>query len=53
MWASGHFCCGTGNVTDEVDAECIANRADNRDDDFKERFKSLYFLKPAWRGYHL
>jgi putative transposase len=35
MWARGYFCCSTGNVTDEMIAEYIANQADNRDDDFK------------------
>ena len=35
MWARGYFCCSTGNVTDEIVAEYIANQADNRDDDFK------------------
>ena len=34
-WARGYFCCSTGNVTDEVVAEYIANQTDNRDDDFK------------------
>ena len=29
------FCCSTGNVTDEIVAEYIANQTDNRDDDFK------------------
>ena len=35
MWARGYFCCSTGNVTDEIIAEYIANQVDNRDDDFK------------------
>ena len=35
MWARGYFCCSTGNVTDEIVAEYIANQTDNRDDDFK------------------
>ncbi len=35
MWARRHFCCSTGNVTDEIIAEYIANQVDNRDDDFK------------------
>ena len=35
MWARGYFCCSTGNVTDEVVAEYIANQQDDRDDDFK------------------
>ena len=45
MWASRHFYCSTGNVTDVVDAECIANQADNRDADFKERFNSPLLLE--------
>lgn len=36
MWARGYFCCSTGNVTDEIIAEYIANQQDDRDDDFKE-----------------
>ena len=35
MWARGYFCCSTGNVTDDVVAEYIANQTENRDDDFK------------------
>ena len=35
MWARGYFCCSTGNVTDEIIAQYIANQTDNRDDDFK------------------
>jgi putative transposase len=35
MWARGYFCCSTGNVTDEIIAEYIANQNDDRDDDFK------------------
>jgi putative transposase len=35
MWARGYFCCSTGNVTDEIIAEYIANQQDDRDDDFK------------------
>ena len=35
MWARGYFCCSTGNVTDEMIAQYIANQNDNRDDDFK------------------
>ena len=35
MWARGYFCCSTGNVTDEIIAQYIANQNDNRDDDFK------------------
>jgi REP-associated tyrosine transposase len=35
MWARGYFCCSTGNVTDEIIAQYIANQQDERDDDFK------------------
>ena len=35
MWARGYFCCSTGNVTDEIIAEYIANQQDDRNDDFK------------------
>ena len=35
MWARGYFCCSTGNVTDTMIAEYIANQTENRDDDFK------------------
>ena len=35
MWARGYFCCSTGNITDEMIAEYIANQNENRDDDFK------------------
>jgi putative transposase len=35
MWARGYFCCSTGNVTDEIIAQYIANQQDDRDDDFK------------------
>ena len=35
MWARGYFCCSTGNVTDEIVAEYIANQTNDRDDDFK------------------
>ena len=35
MWARGYFCCSTGNVTDDVVAEYIANQTENRDDEFK------------------
>jgi len=35
MWARGYFCCSSGNVTDEVIAEYIANQTHDRDDDFK------------------
>jgi len=35
IWACGYFCCSSGNVTDEVIAEYIANQSHDRDDDFK------------------
>jgi len=35
MWARGYFCCSSGNVTDEVIADYIANQSHDRDDDFK------------------
>ena len=35
MWARGYFCCSTGNVTDEIVSEYIANQTENLDDDFK------------------
>lgn len=35
VWARGYFCCSSGNVTDEVIAEYIANQSHDRDDDFK------------------
>ena len=35
MWARGYFSCSSGNVTDEVIAEYIANQSHDRDDDFK------------------
>ena len=35
IWARGYFCCSTGNVTDEVVAEDIANQSRDQDEDFK------------------
>ena len=35
LWARGYFCYSSGNVTDEVIAEYIANQSHDRDDDFK------------------
>ena len=35
MWARGYFCCSTGNVSDEMVAEYIANQSDSRDDEFR------------------
>jgi putative transposase len=34
IWARGYFCCSTGNVTDEVVAEYIANQSRDQDEDF-------------------
>src|SRR5207247_8825008 len=31
IWARGYFCCSTGNVTDEVVAENIANQSRDQD----------------------
>ena len=35
LWARGYFCCSSGNVTDEIVAEYIANRNQNQDEDFR------------------
>ena len=35
VWARGYFCCSSGNVTDEVIKEYIANQMEDGDDDFK------------------
>jgi putative transposase len=35
LWARGYFCCSSGNVTDEVIAEYIANQSHDQDEDFK------------------
>ena len=35
MWARGYFCCSSGNVTDEVVAEYIANQGEPGPDDFR------------------
>ena len=35
LWARGYFCCSSGNVTDEVIAEYIANQNAEVDEDFK------------------
>jgi len=35
LWARGYFCCSSGNVTDDMIAEYIANQSHDRDDDFK------------------
>ncbi len=35
LWARGYFCCSSGNVTDEVIAEYIANQDKPGDGDFR------------------
>ena len=37
LWARGYFCCSSGNVTDEIVAEYIANQnvSEGADEDFK------------------
>jgi putative transposase len=35
LWARGYFCCSSGNVTDEVIAEYLANQHDTPDEDFR------------------
>jgi putative transposase len=35
LWARGYFCCSSGNVTDEVIAEYIANQNESQDEDFR------------------
>jgi putative transposase len=35
VWARGYFCCSSGNVTDEVVKEYIANQINENDDDFR------------------
>lgn len=35
LWARGYFCCSSGNVTDDVIKEYIANQGHDPDDDFK------------------
>jgi putative transposase len=35
LWARGSFCCSSGNVTDEIIAEYIANQNENQDEDFR------------------
>ena len=35
LWARGYFCCSSGNVTDEVVKEYIANQINENDDDFR------------------
>ena len=35
LWARGYFCCSSGNVTDDVIKEYIANQAHEEDEDFR------------------
>ena len=35
LWVRGYFCCSSGNVTDEVIAEYIANQNESQDGDFR------------------
>ena len=35
LWARGYFCCSSGNVTDDVIKEYIANQAHEADEDFR------------------
>ena len=35
LWARGYFCCSSGNVTDEIIKQYIANQDLTRDDDFR------------------
>jgi len=35
LWARGYFCCSSGNVTDDVIKEYIANQGHDTDEDFK------------------
>ena len=37
LWARGYFCCSSGNVTDEIVEEYIANQnvSEGQDEDFK------------------
>ena len=35
LWARGYFCCSSGNVTDQVIAEYIANQDKPGDGDFR------------------
>jgi len=35
LWARGYFCCSSGNVTDAVIAEYIANQGHEEDADFR------------------
>ena len=35
VWARGYFCCSSGNLTDEIVAQYIANQNTTPDEDFK------------------
>ncbi len=35
LWARGYFCCSSGNVTDEVIKQYIANQNQDDDNDFR------------------
>ena len=35
VWAKGYFCCSSGNVTDEMLKEYIANQDHDDDDEFR------------------
>jgi putative transposase len=35
LWARGYFCCSSGNLTDEVIAEYMANQNTDADEDFQ------------------
>ena len=35
LWARGYFCCSSGNVTDQVIAEYIANQGEPGPEDFR------------------
>ena len=35
LWARGYFCCSSGDVTDEVIAQYIANQNTTPDEDFR------------------
>ncbi len=50
MWARGYFCCSSGNVSDEMIAEYIANQSYDRDDDFKVEGLSLSTTPPLRAG---
>jgi putative transposase len=35
LWARGYFCCSSGNLTDEIEAEYIANQGKPGPGDFR------------------